>query len=190
MTELEQYRRKANKLTADRRHALRRVKEERIALEAAKVHVENATKAQAFVQEIAQGVQQQAHAKIAGVVSRCLSAVFGDDAPSFEIKFEQKRGKTEARLVFVKDGEEMDPKGSSGGGCIDVASFALRLACLVLTKPSPRRLLLLDEPFRFVSKDYLPNVAQLLRELAAEMGVQMVIVTHLDDLSVGKVVQI
>lgn len=190
MTELEQYRRKANKMLADRRHAMRRVKEERVALEAAKEHVENATKAQAFVQAIAQGVQQQAHAKIAGVVSRCLSAVFGDDAPSFEIKFEQKRGKTEARLVFVKDGEEMDPKSSSGGGVVDVAAFALRLACLVLTKPSPRRLLLLDEPFRFVSKDYLPNVAALLRELAAEMNVQMVIVTHATEMEIGKVVQV
>lgn len=190
MTELERYRQKANKLMADRRHTLLRVKEERIALETAKANLENATKAQVFVQEIAQGVQQHAHAKIAGVVSRCLSAVFGDEAPSFEIKFEQKRGKTEARLVFVKDGEEMDPKGSSGGGVVDVAAFALRLACLVLTKPSPRRLLLLDEPFRFVSKDYLPNVAELLKELAAEMNVQLVIVTHNSEIEIGKVVQI
>jgi DNA repair exonuclease SbcCD ATPase subunit len=145
--------------------------------------------AQQLVQEVAQHVQQQVHNRIAGVVSRCLKAVF-DEPYEFKIHFERKRGRTEARLVFVRDGEEIVPMQGSGGGVIDVAGFALRLACLVLARPAVRRLVVLDEPFKFVSSEYRERVRDLLETLSEEMGIQFVMVTHIPELQTGKVIKI
>jgi ABC-type molybdenum transport system ATPase subunit/photorepair protein PhrA len=60
---------------------------------------------------------------------------------------------------------------------------------LVLHKPPLRRLLVLDESFRFVSKEFRPGIAQLLEELSGELGVQIISVSHIPELEVGKVIR-
>jgi len=151
--------------------------------------VEHAQKAQNTLQHLAQGVQQQAHARISEVVTKCLTAVF-DDPYQFRIDFDRKRGKTEARLVFTRDGMDVDPLTASGGGMIDVASFALRVACRALHRPRLSPVLVLDEPFKFVSESYRDNVRRMLIEISDSLGVQIIMVTHIRELEVGNVVEI
>ena len=146
--------------------------------------------AQEILQLLAQAIQQQAHTKIAQVVSRCLSAVFGDNAYEFKINFERKRGKTEAALRFVRGDLEVDPMSSAGGGVLDIAAFALRLACLILSQPKQSRVLVLDEPFRFVSAEYRGYVRGMLEQISADMCVQMVMVTHIQEFEIGKVIEL
>ena len=148
-----------------------------------------AEEAQRIIQTIAATIQEEAHSKIAGVVSRCLESIF-DEPYEFKITFERKRGKTEARLSFIRDDMEIDPLSASGGGVVDVAAFALRLACLVLSVPRKRRTLILDEPFKFLSKDYRGNTKQMLEILSVEMEVQFIMVTHIPELECGKLIEI
>lgn len=190
MTLLDDYQRRVDKMLAKYQHANRSVKQERARLKEAKQHATAARQAQQVVQEVAQQVQQKAHQRIAKVVTRCLAVVFGEDAYEFKIVFEKKRGSTSARLVFVRDGQEYDPLTACGGGVVDVASFSLRLACLILAKPPARRLLVMDEPFRFVSQEYRPLVRGLLETLASEMDIQIILVTHDETFHVGKVVEV
>jgi len=145
--------------------------------------------AQELAQHVAQVIQQKAHDQIARVVSRCLSAVF-DEPYEFRIHFERKRGRTEARLTFDRDGMEVDPMTASGGGVVDIASFALRLSCLILNKPPLRRAMVMDEPFRFVSEEFRDRVKALLETLSEEMKTQFVMVTHINELKMGKVIEI
>lgn len=164
---------------------------EKKAFQLARRAVRDIEQAQQVAQQVAQTIQQQAHAKIAGVVTTCLKSVFGPDTYEFKIKFERKRNKTEAKIVFVKDGEEItDPINEDSGGVVDVAAFALRLACLVSVKPALRRFLVLDEPFRFVSKKYRENVRQMLVQLSEEFNLQIVMVTHVEEFMVGKVIRL
>jgi DNA repair exonuclease SbcCD ATPase subunit len=151
--------------------------------------VEASEEAQEIAQFVAQSVQQQAHQRIAEVVTRCLSSVF-DEPYEFIVHFERKRGRTEARLTFQKEGKEIDPLDASGGGVVDVASFALRLSCLILNKPPLRRCVILDEPFKFVSKNHLPKIRDLIYTLSKEMGVQFIMVTHIQELKMGTIVEI
>jgi len=160
------------------------------AIESAVLYMGNAEEAQHIAQVVAEGVQQQAHARISGVVSRCLSSVFGDDAYEFRIDFERARGRTEAKLVFTRDGVDVNPIDSSGGGVVDVGAFALRLSCLMLARPAVRRCVILDEPFKFVSEGYRDAARQLLESLSEDLGVQFIMVTHIDELQCGKVVNI
>jgi DNA repair exonuclease SbcCD ATPase subunit len=171
-------------------HTVReRFRAESEALEAATDKVRVLGESLALVQDVAQQIQNQVHKQISSVVSRCLEAVF-DEPYEFMIHFDQKRGRTEARLTFSRDGIEIDPITSSGGGVIDVAAFALRLSCLMLSRPARRKLLVLDEPFKFVSEEYRGRIQQLLLSLASEMGCQIIMVTHIKELEIGKVVRL
>jgi DNA repair exonuclease SbcCD ATPase subunit len=162
---------------------------ETAALIEAKEVLERTRDAQEILQLLAQAVQQKAHEKISEVVSSCLEAVF-DDPYRFKIEFDRKRGRTEARLRFVRGDLDVDPLTASGGGMVDVAAFALRISCLMLHRPKLRRFVVLDEPFKFVSAQYRENVRSMLESLSTDLGVQIVMVTHIDELVTGKVIEI
>jgi len=174
---------------ADYRAAERILGQEQDALIAAEDLVVDCEEAQKIAQLVAQTVQQQAHARLAKVVSQCLSTVF-DEPYEFKMIFEQKRGRTECRLVFVRNGLEVDPMSAAGGGVVDVASFALRLSCILLAKPPVRRLLVMDEPFKFLSEEYRGRIRTMLEQLSEELGVQFLMVTHIDQLKTGTVVEL
>lgn len=150
-------------------------------------HLENMEFLLNQCQNVAGAIQTIAHHRIASIVTRCLNAIF-DDPYEFEIIFERKRGKTEARPILKRNGSVIDdPVSASGGGVIDVASFALRLAAIVLSKPSKRKVLILDEPFKFVSKKYRGRIGQMLQEICEGYGVQTIMVTHIDELKTGNI---
>lgn len=166
--------------------ALRKETEE---LAKATTGLQQAQDAREILQHLAQSVQQYAHERISHVVSSCLSAVF-DEPYEFRIQFERKRGRTEARLLFVRDGLEVDPLTAAGGGMVDVAAFALRVSCLVLHRPRLSRVVILDEPFRFVSQEYQGNVRGMLEQLSREMKIQIIFITHNANLVTGKVIRL
>lgn len=172
-------------------HARTRLKEDRKAFRAAKADHEAAVEAQQVIQEIARRVQQQAHQKICGLVTRCLKAVYADEAYEFSVVFHKKRGKTEAKFVFTRGGEEFDePIGEVGGGMIEVANFALRVAEIVMT--GKRRLIVDDEPLRNVhGRENRERLVELLPALCRELDFQMIFATGLEWLHpAGKVVEI
>lgn len=178
-----------NKLKARLESSREAVKKARIEVEQAEDHLANTEESRRIIQSVGQALQEEAHQRLAGVVSRCLEAVF-DEPYEFRIIFERKRGQTEAKLVFIRDGMEINPMDAAGGGVVDVAAFALRLSCIMLKQPPIRRLLILDEPFRFLSREYQPRVRQLLEQLSRQMEIQIIMVTHIPELVTGHVVKL
>lgn len=157
-------------------------------LEEAALDVADHYRAQEALQQVAEEVQKEAHKRISSVVTKCLKIVFGEDAYSFRIKFEQKRGKTDAVLQFKRGKHTIDPITGAGGGPVDIASFALRLAVLSLQLPAKRRLILMDEPFNTLHKSLQIRVRQMLEMLAEELNFQFVLITHDSELATGKVI--
>lgn len=145
--------------------------------------------AHTLIGETARLIQSRVHARISSVVTKCLSAIF-DDPYQFQIQFESKGGRTEAKILFVRNEIGVDPLTASGGGVVDVAAFALRLACLTLRRPALRKLLVLDEPFRFVSASYREKIRSLLEAITTEFNVQVIMVTHINELRCGAVIEI
>ena len=72
----------------------------------------------------------------------------------------------------------MDVWEDGGLGVADVIGFALRIALLVLYKPKVRPVLFLDEPFRNLSMDYVSNASKFMKQVAQELGIQLVLITH------------
>lgn len=186
---LVSYRKRTDKLFAKFSTVRDIAKREKTQLAIAEQFEKDALAAQAIAQEIAQDIQSQAHKQITGVVSNSLEAVF-EEPYSFDIKFERKRGKTDAILLFRRDDLEVDPLSASGGGVVDVAAFALRLSCLVLScKPRLDRILILDEPFKFVSQEFRSRVRAMMNGLSDQLGIQFIMVTHIDELETGKILK-
>lgn len=188
-TKIESWREKTNELKRQKAAAAAVAAAAKTALNAAMDELTAAETALAAAQHIAQGIQQQAHQRIAGLVSRCLEAIF-DDPYAFTITFDRKRGRTEAALAFVRAGQALEPLGGAGGGPCEIAAFALRMACLMLAVPPRRRLLLIDEGFKFLSAEYRPRVRAMLELLSRELGVQIIQITHIPELQTGTVIEV
>lgn len=186
--QIAEWRLALNKKLMERELAARQIEQEKAKLKEAKKAVEDTITAQKALQELAQRVQQKAHKQISKVVSRCLSAVFHEPY-ELRIEFEQKRGKTEARFTYLRNGHKVDPQVDSGG-VMEVASLALRLAALVLEVPSARRLLVLDEAFGALDRENAPRVAALLEALAEDLDVQIILSTHSETFEVGQIIRL
>lgn len=140
--------------------------------------------AQRVIQFVAQETQKGVVLRISEIVTAALDAVFEDDAYEFRLEFVQRRGKTEADIFFERNGERVDPLTAAGGGCVDVAAFALRVALWSLLRRSAgiADTLVLDEPFRWLSRDLQPLAGKMLKMLSEKLGVQMIFVTHVQEL--------
>lgn len=180
---------KVLRLEADRALAKRRAYECRQAYSEAKANLKAMVRAQEIIQHVAQDIQARVFGTIADVVTHCLKSVFGDTY-RFIVDFQRKRNRTEAELYLEKDGERFDPLSATGGGIVDVASFALRLVSILLAAGRTRRILILDEPFKFLSAEYRERARDMLEAVANEMGFQIIMVTHIDEFRLGKVIEI
>jgi len=182
-------RKEINKILGELASTKRQCREERRNLKQAEKELEYTKEAQIITQQISQMIQQQAHKKIEGVVCKCLEAVFGDEY-GFKIRFERKRGRTEANLLLLKNGHEIEVLDADSGGVIDTAALALRLSCIVLAKPYLRRIIIMDEPFRNLDLQNRERMRVLLEELAKDFKVQFIIVTHEIAFQTGKVIEL
>jgi len=130
----------------------------------------------------AKTIQQTLEYHISELVTTALESVF--EIPyKFILSFVERRGKTEADLWFViNDDNKIKPIDATGGGAVDIASLALRIAFWSLQKNS-RPLFILDEPCRMLSKDLMTKAANMLKMLSKQIGIQILMITHSDELA-------
>jgi len=121
-------------------------------------------------------MQEHLSVHLSQLVTEALKQVFADDPYEFQLQFMERRNSTECDLVFIKNGVEQDPLNSAGYGAVDIASFILRLAYLLLT--SNRRLLIFDEPFKNLDKSKHKIIGEVVADLCKELDVQIIMVTH------------
>jgi hypothetical protein len=190
--DIQRYRQNTNVLLERYRQAKAATEREEIALAETNDNVASVVEANQIIQSIAQTIQQQVHQRISSIVTRCLNAVF-EDPYEFKIRFDKKRGKTEATMVFIRDGMELDdPLTSVGGGVIDIASLGLRLACILLSQPRLDRVLILDEPYKNVrGEEFKQRTKMMLLALAEDLGLQIIINTDVESYkTLGSVVEL
>lgn len=132
--------------------------------------------AQALIQKVAMDTQNQLKIHIEDIVNTGLDTCFPDQY-SCVVDFISARGKTECD-TYLKDfgNNRVDPLTDNGGGLADIVSFSLRLACWTLSNTDS--LIILDEPFKFLSKNLRPLAGELLKELSQKLSLQIIMVTH------------
>jgi DNA repair exonuclease SbcCD ATPase subunit len=144
----------------------------------------NLLEVRGLFQKAAQETQKKLEFHINNLVSAALASVFEEDPYEFQLEFVQKRGKTEAEVWFVRNGEKLKPIDASGGGAVDVADLAARIAFWSLTKKT-RPLFILDEPFRNLNEGRQERALDMLRMLSEKTNLQIVMISHIKQLISG-----
>ena len=139
--------------------------------------LDNLRKAQEVIQAVARETQRQLEYHVSEIATLAMSSVFPNPY-TLHLDFELKRGRSEAVLSFGHGEERFAPLSSSGGGPVDVAAFGLRVALWSLRSPRTRSVLVLDEPFRFVSRGLQARASEMVKQVSQRLGVQFIIVTH------------
>ena len=143
-----------------------------------KKKLKNIEEARGIVQIVAKTTQEQLQCKINDIVTLALEAVFGATY-GFTVEFVIRRGKTEVDLFLVQNENKLDPMDASGGGVVDVCSFALRTSLLIMGNSLP--ILVLDEPGKFVSRDLQSKFGLFLKKVSESLGMQIIMVSHSDE---------
>lgn len=134
-------------------------------------------KAKEIIREVGMQTQQQLQYHISDITSLALESIF-DDPYELRVEFVKRRDKVECDLLFVRNGEGVDPLSASGGGAVDTAAFALRIASWSMRSPRSRNTIILDEPLRFLSEDLQEKASMMIKQLSEKLGLQFIIITH------------
>lgn len=125
--------------------------------------------------------RNQAKDQIESIVTKCLQYVFNTDI-KFVIEIEELRNKANAEFYIISEADDViiktKPEQSRGGGVVDIVSLALRIAFLQIHKPPIDGPLLLDEPAKHVSNEYIYNVGDFLQQTSEMFNRQIIMVTH------------
>jgi len=172
----------------DLRNRLERQKGQKIQIESSIAVVQQSMKesgrelrrheqAREVIREVGLKTQQQLQIHISDITSLALDAVFPNPY-KLVAEFVQRRNKTECDLYFERDENKTDPLSASGGGAVDVAAFALRVASWSMQRPKSRATLVMDEPMRFLSAEYQEKASIMIKEVSKKLGIQFIIITH------------
>lgn len=151
-------------------------------LRQAKINLIRHDKARKIAREVGLKTQQQLQYHISDIATMALDAIFHEPY-QLVAEFVERRNKLECDLMFEKSGERVDPLSASGGGAVDVAAFALRIASWTMENPRSRPTIILDEPLKYVSVDLQEKASMMLKEISDRLGIQFIIVTHEETLS-------
>lgn len=139
-----------------------------------------------LLQKTSEFARSQAKTQIEALVTNCLQYIFENNI-EFNIEIQELYGKPNAEFYVVTKVDDTiiktKPEQSRGGGVVDIISLALRIAFLQVHKPKIEGPLILDEPAKHVSEDYIFNVADFLKRTSEMFERQIIMVTHNQHLS-------
>lgn len=193
MQQVEQTRRALQAATRElvarkaRRDTLQAARDSRAAeLDETKRQQEILNRVVILLQETGKYAREQAKTSVESIVTHALRHVFGPEY-SFTVELPEHVGRPTAEFfVTSQAGNETlttKPQDSRGGGVVDVVSLGLRVAMLESYQPKLSGPLVLDEPAKHVSDEYIQPVAEFLKKLSEHFGRQVIMVTHNDHIS-------
>lgn len=137
-------------------------------------------------QKTSEFAREQAKRQIETLVTKCLQFIFENNV-EFNIELDEVRNKASAEFYVENDIDgiiiKTKPELSRGGGVVDIVSLALRIAFLQIHKPPIEGPLILDEPAKHVSEDYIFNVGEFLKKTSEMFNRQIIMITHNQHLS-------
>jgi DNA repair exonuclease SbcCD ATPase subunit len=143
--------------------------------------VDDLARVEQFFNVLADERRQFLEDRVQSLVDQGLKRVFGLEY-DFKVRSELSGKQVKTRFFVVNEGLELNLLDSVGGGIADVVSFLLRIVLLILKRPPQRKILILDEPFKWVSAGHMASLAELITELSETLKLQIIFVTHRPEL--------
>ncbi|AEV68056.1 hypothetical protein Clocl_1405 [Acetivibrio clariflavus DSM 19732] len=134
-----------------------------------------------LLQKVSEYAREQSRVQIEALVTNCLQYIF-DSSLEFKIEINEVRGRPEAEFYVISKygGTEIKtkPQDARGGGVVDIISLAIRIAMLECSNLENKGPIILDEPAKHVSDDYITQVAEFLKQVTKMFNRQVIMVTH------------
>jgi len=132
--------------------------------------------AKVIVQTVAKETQKRIEYQVSELVTTTLSATFPEPY-KFALKFEERRNKTEADLIFMKGKNETDDiLFTGGGGVADVASFIIGIAIFSINPARP--VIIRDEAFKFLhSPEFQEKVSKIIKRICDKFNLQIILIS-------------
>jgi DNA repair exonuclease SbcCD ATPase subunit len=138
-------------------------------------------KTRVLFQKVSEFAREQSRQQIEALVTNCLQFIF-DSGIEFRIEINEVRGRPEADFYVVSsingDIVKTKPQDSRGGGVVDIISLAIRIAMLECSNLEINGPIILDEPAKHVSDEYITQVAEFLKQICDMFDRQVIMVTH------------
>ena len=132
--------------------------------------------AQILLQTVAAETQGQLKLHLEDIVATGLETCF-PEMYNPHIDFINKRGKIDCDIyLHDRNGNRVNPLDDNGGRLSDIVSFSLRMACWTIGKTD--NVIVLDEPFKFLSAELRPLAGELLQNLSKKLKLQIIMITH------------
>lgn len=140
------------------------------------------TQVSLLFQKTASFAREQSKKQIESIVTKCLQFVFETDI-EFIIELSESRGVPVAEFYVQSNYEEgyavkTKPELSRGGGVVDIIAIALRIAFLQIHQPQIEGSILLDEPGKHVSDDFIFNLGEFVKKTSTLFHRQIIMITH------------
>jgi len=133
-------------------------------------------KAREIIKQVAIKTQEKLSYNVSEITSMALNAVLKNPY-DLKLEFVERRNKTECDILFERKGIQIKPY-DGGGGAVDVAAFALRVASWTMQNPKTRNVLILDEPFKHLKGEKAnAQVLQMVKEVSNKLGLQIIMVS-------------
>ena len=173
----QELRSKLDRKKGEKARVLKNITTTKQSIRSNKTSLKHHEQAREIIRTVGQRTQEQLSYHISDITSLALEAVFPNPY-ELTVDFVPRRNKTECDLMFYRDGNKIDPFDASGGGAVDVAAFALRIASWSMEQPKSRNVIILDEPLKHLSTDYQEKASTMIKQISEKLGIQFIIVTH------------
>lgn len=88
---------------------------------------------------------------------------------------------SDVRIVSKKTGMETPIRGAKGGGISDIVNTAIRIGIIKSFRdPAIDGPIILDEPYKQLSSEYQPAIADFLKRITTDFDRQIILSTHND----------
>lgn len=130
-----------------------------------------------FLRKMSKTLREETIKRLEVIITNALQHVLQEDI-SFKIDMPTDKPEAYFSVINNYDGVivQNEPEDSRGGGIIDTISVALRLALAELFQIKGP--LILDEPAKQLSEEYIDNFASFLRMISSEFNRQIIMITH------------
>jgi hypothetical protein len=151
----------------------------------ADLHLARIEMANIVLQKLADRSRRKAAGKFEHLGTMALQYSMGSDYELL-IDIPPETNKKPKADVFIKrksSGLLTDPLEDNGGGIVDIAGASFRLVTLQNSEPVSDGPVIFDEPFKMVSKEFIPDATAFMNNIVADFGRQIIMSTHNDYLA-------
>ena len=135
-----------------------------------------------FLMTVSANYRDQLCNLFTSLVTEALTSIFEKDI-KFNIKLYSYRYEPAIDVSVIENDLEVDPQKSCGGGLNDIISFVVKIIFIYLKKSS--KIIILDEPLKFLSRDYIEQSSNFIHEISKRMDIQIILVSHKTDLEIS-----